>query len=167
MQREFEAFLRKHEGIVWKVAHAWCRQAADREDLAQEIGCQAWRSFSRFDPRRPFGTWLYRIALNVAISTDRKRKRRPAERLDDHPEPVGRVAEGPGGTESAERQSELFAVIDALNPVNRALLLLSLDEQPYAAIAEVLGLSETNVATRLSRLKQKLRDELSPEKGLQ
>jgi DNA-directed RNA polymerase specialized sigma24 family protein len=136
LQQRFATLLDQHAGIVWRVAYAWCRQSADRDDLVQEIHYQ-----------------LYRIALNVAISNDRRRKRTHEERLLDFPEPVGSIS--PPAEDG--RISELFQIIDGLDPTNRALLLLWLDDQSYAAIAEVLGLSETNVATRLSRLKQKLK----------
>ena len=153
LQQRFAALLDQHAGIVWRVAFAWCRQAADRDDLVQEIHYQLWRAFERYDPTRTFSTWMYRIALNVAISNDRRRKRSREERLQDVPEPAGSM---PHPAEDA-RIIELFQIIDGLDPTNRALLLLWLDDQSYAAIAEVLGLSETNVATRLSRLKQKLK----------
>jgi RNA polymerase sigma-70 factor (ECF subfamily) len=152
LQQSFSALLDQHAGFVWRVAFAWCRQATDREDLVQEIHYQLWRAFPRFDSNRTFSTWMYRIALNVAISNDRRRKRAREERLPDFPEPTGLM---PRPTEDS-RISELFQVVDGLDGTNRALLLLWLDNHSYAAIAEVLGLSETNVATRLSRLKQKL-----------
>lgn len=153
LQQRFATLLDQHAGIVWRVAYAWCRQSADRDDLVQEIHYQLWRAFDRYDPTRTFSTWMYRIALNVAISNDRRRKRTREERLLDFPEPVGSISP----TAEGGRISELFQIIDGLDPTNRALLLLWLDNQSYAAIAEVLGLSETNVATRLNRLKQKLK----------
>jgi RNA polymerase sigma factor (sigma-70 family) len=153
LQLRFATLLAQHAGIEWRVAYAWCRQAADRDDLVQEIHYQLWRAFSRNDSTRTFSTWMYRIALNVAISNDRRRKRSHEERLQDFPEPTGSM---PPAAEDG-RIVELFQIIDGLDPANRALLLLWLDDQSYAAIAEVLGLSENNVATRLSRLKQKLK----------
>ena len=153
LQQRFATLLAQHAGIVWRVAYAWCRQAADREDLVQEIHYQLWRAFDRYDTTRTFSTWMYRIALNVAISNDRRRKRTREDRLLDFPEPATSMPPPAGDG----RIVELFQIINGLDPTNRALLLLWLDDQSYAAIAEVLGLSETNVATRLSRLKQKLK----------
>lgn len=153
LQQRFATLLAQHAGIVWRVAYAWCRQATDRDDLVQEIHYQLWRAFDRYDSTRTFSTWMYRIAMNVAISNDRRRKRSREERLQDFPEPAGSMPLSAEG----ERIVELFQIIDGLDPTNRALLLLWLENQSYAAIAEVLGLSETNVATRLSRLKQKLK----------
>lgn len=160
-QQRFSRLLAEHAGIVWKVAYAWCRQTADRDDLIQEIHYQLWKAFDRYDSNRLFSTWMYRIALNVAISNDRRRKRSNEHRLLDFPEPMTTL---PQQTEN-ERFIELFQIIDGLDPTNRGLLLLWLDDQSYATIAEVLGLTETNVATRLSRLKQKLKTHFSSKEA--
>lgn len=164
-QQRFEALLREHLGIVLKVAGVYAHGRDERDDLAQEICAQCWRSFAGFDERRAkFSTWMYRVALNVAISHARHRKRDVAgqsEPLESHHlETIG--ADTP--EESDERLSALRAFIAELDELNRALILLYLEERPYAEIAEVLGLSETNVATKIGRIKQKLRNQLmTPE----
>lgn len=154
LERKFSDLLQQHVGIVWKVAFAWCRQSADRDDLVQEIHYQLWRAFPKFDASRQFSTWMYRIALNVAISADRRRKRSRELPLQDIPDPQGECGESVSGD---VRVNELFDVIGGLDSTNRAMLLLWLEDHSYAQIADILGLSETNVATRLSRLRQKLR----------
>jgi RNA polymerase sigma-70 factor (ECF subfamily) len=153
-KNEFSKLLDNHSGIVWKVAYAWCRQAADRDDLVQEIILQLWRAFPRFDRSRSFPTWMYRIALNVAISSVRRRSRFGQEPLSDALEPMVQ----PPCHEEQEQLEWLFATIESLEATDRALLLLWLDDYSYAGIAEVIGLTETNVATRLNRLKRKLKD---------
>ena len=67
-QTRFAALLEQHRGIVFKVAATYCRHRDDRQDVAQEIAAQLWRAYPGYDPTRPFSTWMYRIALNVAIS---------------------------------------------------------------------------------------------------
>lgn len=156
---KFSALLEQHAAIVWKVAYAWCRQAADREDLVQEIHYQLWRAFPRYDSTRLFSTWMYRIALNVAISTDRRLRRSRELALQDLPD----VPEPAAGTTDHGQVIELFNIIDGLDPTNRAMLLLWLEDHSYSQIAEVLGLSETNVATRLSRLRTKLKTQLKSQ----
>ena len=158
----FRALLERHRGIVFKVANTYASTQEDRADLAQEIAAQLWRAFPRYDVARSFSTWLYRIALNVGISALR---RRPAP---GRMEPLGvaheEIAAAPGLTpELAEQLRALDAVVARLDSLNRALLLLYLEERSHGEIAEILGISETNVATRLSRLKQRIRGELSPE----
>jgi len=157
----FGELLERHRGIVFKVANTYCRDPHDRADLAQEIVTQLWRSFRRYDGVRTFSTWMYRIALNVAISF-----RRSGGRHEQHLVPFDAqlhdVAAN-GTDESDERVRALHRCIDALDPLNRALLLLYLEERSYREIADILGLSETNVATKLGRLKQSIRNDMSEE----
>jgi len=160
-QQRFEALLREHMGIVFKVAGVYARGREERDDLAQEIAAQCWRSFAGYDSRRAkFSTWMYRVALNVAISSARRRKRDIAERFEPleirHVEMIG--AEAPD--EADERVTALRIFIAQLDDLNRALVLLYLEDRSYAEIAEVLGITETNVATKLNRIKQKLRGQM-------
>ena len=164
-QARFVTLLEQHRGIVLKIAHGYRRDPEDRRDLVQDISIQAWRSFDAFDPARSrFSTWLYRIALNVAISQVRSSslRQRHHDSLDD--EAIAAVADT-----SVQARDEthagiraLYAVIDRLDPLNRALMLLYLDERSHREIAEILGITETNVATKLHRLRQRIRDQLAP-----
>ncbi|MGQ4661037.1 sigma-70 family RNA polymerase sigma factor [Lysobacter sp. F6437] len=164
-QLRFASLLDQHRGIVLKVAHGYCRDPEDRRDLLQDISVQAWRAFPAFEPSRSrFSTWLYRIALNVAISQVRRvhLRQQHHDSLDDEaiaalPDPVARE---PGETDAGIRA--LYAVIDRLDPLNRALMLLYLDERSQREIAEILGITESNVATKLHRLRQRIREELAP-----
>ncbi len=162
-QQRFEALLHEHRRIVFKVAGLYSRSAADRDDLVQEISAQLWRSFGGYDETRAkFSTWMYRIALNVAISQARREHWSEADRFEPlqlhHLETVG------GGEpirEEDERLQALYAFIGQLDPLNRALILLYLEDRSYGEIADVLGISETNVATKINRIKQKLRGQMS------
>lgn len=162
-QQRFEMLLREHQRIVLKIAGAYAHSAHDRDDLAQDIAAQLWRSFGTFDASRAkFTTWMYRVALNVAISSLRSAKRSGAERLepldDTHLETVAGATETqPEALERHERLVALHDFIARLEPLNRALVLLYLDDRSYAEIADVLGISETNVATKLGRIRQTLR----------
>ncbi len=162
--QRFEALLREHRGIVFKVAGMYARDAEDRRDLAQEISAQLWRAFASFDPARGrFSTWMYRIALNVAISQWRRQAGPQVafEPLD------GYALENVVGTttidEPDERLVMLYRFIGGLDPLHRALILLYLEDRSHAEIAEVLGISETNVATKINRVKQRLRQQASRE----
>jgi RNA polymerase sigma factor (sigma-70 family) len=161
-QAEFHALLEAHRRIVFKVAGTYARHPEDRADLAQEIAAQLWRAFPGFDAARSrFSTWTYRIALNVAISQVRRQGLRHGlvEPLDDAHEDVA----GADGSEheAADAGRVLQRLIAGLEPLDRALLLLYLDERPQREIAEVLGISETNVATKIGRLKQRLREQMA------
>lgn len=160
-QGEFTALLERHRKIVFKVAATYAWHPEDRAELVQEIATQLWRGFSGYDPARSFSTWMYRIALNVAIS--QLRSSGPRERqqvaLDERQHDSADDAAADPEMDLGVRA--LNQVIAALDPLNRALLLLYLEERSSREIGEILGLSETNVTTRLSRLKRRIRNELT------
>ena len=148
----FENLLQQHTGILHKVTRAYCRDQHDREDLVQEIVLQLWRSFRNYDPALRFSTWMYRIAMNVAISRYRG-ARTSAVPLE---EAVALPAVD-GGSDPDETRL-LYDLIRGLDELNRALIVLYLDGHSHAEISTVLGLTTTNVATRINRVKEQLRD---------
>lgn len=157
-KESFGALLERHRGIVFKVANAYAHGADDRADLAQEIAAQLWRAYPRYDPERTFSTWMYRIALNVAISFVRIDVReRQSVPLDEELHDVA----GDGADHEKEQQVRaLRRFIAELPPLDRALMLLYLEDRSGREIAEVLGISESNVTTKLGRLKQRIRSEI-------
>jgi len=161
-QDEFRELLERHRGIVLKVANTYARTAEDRADLAQEISVQLWRAFPRYDAQRPFSTWMYRVALNVGISALRSRGARNRE-VALEPEHEAAALDSGDSPDDAVRIRALERAIARLDAMNRALLMLHLEERSYAEIAEVLGISETNVGTKLARLRQRMREELAKE----
>lgn len=155
MREHCQRLLQEHRGIVLKVASLYCHGAEDRRDLAQEIWTQAWKAFASWDPARPFPTWLYRVALNVAISHARASGVRAAVALDELDAEPG--VDGEAQREADDGVRQLYRCIERLDPLDRALMLLYLDERSQREIADVLGLSETNVATKIGRLKNRIR----------
>jgi RNA polymerase sigma factor (sigma-70 family) len=158
-QERFADLLERHRRIVFKVANTYVRQPEDRDDLAQEIAAQLWRAFPSYDDSRPFSTWMYRIALNVGISYVRSNARRIAHHMPLDDELHDRLAD-PRSDVAEGRERILYAFIDTLDPLHRALLLLYLDDHSYREISGILGITETNVATKISRLKQRIRNEV-------
>ena len=160
-QQAFGTLLQRHAGIVFKVANTYARLPEDRADLAQEIAAQLWRAWPKYDPARSASTWMYRVALNVAISHVRvqsMRNRHDAVPLDDALHDVADT--GAIDHESDQHLRLLQGFIARQPPLDRALLLLYLEDRPQREIAEILGISEANVSTKVGRLKQRLRDEL-------
>jgi RNA polymerase sigma factor (sigma-70 family) len=156
--REQERFLNLVEGhkkILYKVCHSYCRNPGDRDDLAQEIIVQLWRSFRAFDERARFSTWMYRIALNVAISFYRRESVRTRHVLPGSEHLLEAVDETGDRSEEVEM---LYQWIEELDPLNKALVILYLDGNNYQEIADIMGISQTNVATKISRLKQTMRE---------
>jgi RNA polymerase sigma factor (sigma-70 family) len=159
MRHSFMARVEAHPGIVHKVARAYCWSIDDRDDLVQDILAQAWRAYPSYDPARPFSTWLYRVALNVAISWVRNHVPRQRVTVPLDPD-LHDAGSPPFDPVAAERVRSLTEALRQLEPLDRALVLLYLDDHSHRDIAAVLGLSETNVATKLHRLKQRLRRRL-------
>ena len=162
-RQHFADLLERHRKIVFKVANTYAWHPDDRADLAQEIAAQGWRAFPGYDPARSFSTWLYRVALNVAISFVRSHslRQRHCVPLDEELHDVAAAGSDHAADHEAGQQLRaLQAFIARLDPLNRALLLLYLEDHSHRESAEILGISESNVATKLSRLRQRIRNEL-------
>jgi len=157
LQDEFQKLIEEHKKILYKVCNSYCRNRDARDDLAQEIIVQLWRSFERFDKRYRFSTWMYRIALNVAISFYRSESTRTRLVISDE-EQLVQAVDAPES--EPEEIAMLYRFIDGLDPLNKALALLYLNGNTYTEIASVLGISETNAATKINRLKNKMRHEM-------
>jgi RNA polymerase sigma-70 factor (ECF subfamily) len=155
---KFSARIGENQGILHKVAHAYCPNSEDRKDLVQEIVVQLWKSYDRYDARFKFSTWMYRVALNTAISAYRRTKRRTALVVPEA-DILSEPATEPADCAPDSRIEELHRIIGGLNELNRALMLLYLEDRSYQEIATILGITETNVATKLNRLKQRIRDQ--------
>jgi RNA polymerase sigma-70 factor (ECF subfamily) len=159
-QAAFVDRLDRHRGVLAKVAGAYCRDAAGREDLIAEIVAQLWRAYGRFDERAAFSTWMYRVAVNVAISFQRAEMRK-ARNVEPAEPAVLEMLPSPPGAESDDALALVREVIEELDELNRALMILYLDDNSYAEIATILGISETNVATKIGRIKQRLKRDIA------
>jgi RNA polymerase sigma-70 factor (ECF subfamily) len=158
-RQEFVALLEAHGAIVFKVANTYCRNPDDRADLVQEIAAHLWRAWPDYDATRRFSTWMYRIALNVAISfvrTDAPSRRAVVALDEAHDVADENIADH----EVNQHVRLLQTFIERQSAVDRALLLLYLEDRSQREIGEILGLSETNVSTKIGRLKQRIRHEL-------
>lgn len=160
-RQAFGELLQQHRGIVFKVANTYAGNPEDRADLAQDIAAQLWRAFPKYDSERRFSTWMYRIALNVAITFLRGdgQRRRHTVALD---EDLHDFADDCSDHEADQQVRELHRLIATFEPLDRALLLLYLEERSTREMAEVLGISESNVTTKIARLKRRIRDHVAP-----
>lgn len=159
-KERFGALLEEHRGIVLKVVGTYAFGPDDRADLAQEIAAQLWRAYPRYDTAHTFSTWMYRIALNVAISHVRAStyRNKHSVALDDALHDI--VDDNGIDLESGQRVRALHRFIRQLPKLDRALMLLYLEDRSTREIAEILGIGESNVTTKISRLKQRIRNEL-------
>jgi len=157
---EFLQLILENKGVILKICNAYCDNKDDREDLAQEIIFQIWKSGSSFNADSKFSTWMYRIALNVAISFYRKQQK--AGPLIPLSEMHLEIKEDLADMNEAEKKLTLLQrFISEMKELDRALTLLYFEEKSYQEIAGILGITETNTATRLSRIKQKLKQQFS------
>lgn len=154
-ETQFIQLLTANQGIIGKVCSIYCNYKEDYEDLFQEITYQAYKGFASFRGEAKFSTWLYRIALNTAMSSFRKKK--PQLDFVAHlPEDVIDTTK----TNNDEQQQLMYA-IKQLNETDRAIITLYLDELSYAEIAAIIGISENNVGVKINRIKNKLYNILS------
>lgn len=159
-QDRFLDLVEAHRRILYKVARAYGRSGADADDLAQEMAVQLWRSFPRYDPAFKFSTWMYRIALNVAISWLRRERTRTRHLVADGEQVLLALPAPEADAESSAGDlALLYAAIARFEPLDRALLMLYLDGVAQQEIGSVLGITATNVATKIGRLKDRLRAE--------
>ncbi len=154
----FKSWLTEHGGAVLKVARAYTLTADDCQDLVQEILLQVWRSLPRFQGRASASTWAYRVALNTALDWHRKEHRRQVRQQSILEVEDLSVAGSDGAQQAVQREvvERLYASIRQLPRTDAALVLLYLDDLSYRQIAEVLGISESNVGVKLNRAKKAL-----------
>lgn len=150
----FLALLDAHRRALLKVCWAYANASHDRDDLLQEIIGRLWSAFPRYDACRVFSTWMYRVALNVAIDFQRRQRRRGSRTG-----PLDADVADPSPNDPAREHQllDLRAPLDQQDDADRALLVLYLEGHAHREIGDVLGLSESNVGTRLNRLKQSMR----------
>jgi len=154
-ERLFRQWLGEHQGLLVKVVRAFAETPADQDDLFQEILLQVWLSVPNFRNDSKPTTWLYRVALNTALAWKRSEKRRGRQHPLPELEPAARTA-GVDGEPNGQIIDQLYAAIRALPLAKRALVVLYLDGFSYREIAEVVGISESNVGVSLNRIKREL-----------
>jgi RNA polymerase sigma-70 factor (ECF subfamily) len=158
-QHFFEYIIEQHKGILFKVACAYCPNGEDRQDLIQEMMIQIWQSIHRYNDQHNISTWLYRISLNVAISFYRK----SSTRTKKYTVLNEQMAEMPTEEKSENEQhlNLLEQFISELKEIDKALMILYLEDKSHTEIAEILGMSVSNVGTKIGRIKDKLKTRFS------
>ena len=161
IQEQFLELLKENNGIIHKVCHLYCHSAHDRQDLFQEILLQLWKAFPKFRNESKISTWMYRIALNTAISDFRKQQRRISTVDEALPESVGLYDHDP--IEQKERLVVLQRAVNRLSDIEKALVMLYLEEKDYQEMEEVLGINQANLLVKMNRIKEKLRRQVEQE----
>ena len=150
-KEEFLTLVLHNKKIIYKICYSYCRNPEDRKDLAQEIIIQLWKSSGKYNKQYKLSTWIYRVALNVAISFYRNENRRvvSTSHLDEN---IFEMVDSNDDYEELESNiKNLYQFIDQLGELNKALMLLYLKNHNYKEMSEILGITETNVATKIIR----------------
>jgi RNA polymerase sigma factor (sigma-70 family) len=156
----FLKIIDANKGIIFKVANFYCRDEENRKDLIQEIILQLWLSFPKYDPSFKLSTWMYRIALNVAISFYRKENRR-GRISQPFPKEIISIPAEKLSQDQNEDLDLLQKFIRELKEIDRAVILLYLEGNSHQEISDILGLSISNVSTKVSRIKQALKQKFA------
>ena len=156
----FLSVVESNKGVLYKIANSYCKDAEDRKDLVQEIIVQLWKSYENYNDQYKYSTWIYRISLNVAISFYRHegRRKRFSNPLSDG---IINFVHNYETSELEDDISFLQQLISELKEIDKALMLLYLDQKSYKEIAEIIGISESNVATKIGRIKTVLKQKFS------
>jgi RNA polymerase sigma factor (sigma-70 family) len=155
IEKEFERQIRENESLLHKVCRIYAVIEADRQDLFQEIVIQLWKAYPKFKGHSKFSTWLYRVAINTAITGLRKKNDaivsyEPAN-LPSH------VADENLNYEVEEKLEQLYVAVNALNDVDKAIVILYMEDRSYEEMEEILGITQGNLRVKMNRIKDRLR----------
>lgn len=159
-KEKFIEIITTNQNLLYKICNSYCPNPDYRRDLEQEILMQLWKSIKKFDGRVKITTWMYKIALNTAISHYRKDSKRIDKPVDIDNSVIS-LPDFEYDSQIDEKITILYKVIEQLSKMDKALMLLYLDNYKHKEIAEILGISESNVATKISRIKKSLKEQIS------
>lgn len=150
-EKQFEELVKQYKRTIYSVCYMFSRDKEEINDLFQEILVRLWLGFDQFEQRSSVSTWVYRIALNTAINSDKRAKRRPQTvPLSTDIDPYDPQ------DSSFEQIRQLYALINQLDVMDRGLVLLWLEGIGYDEIAAIMGITVANVGIKLHRIKEKL-----------
>lgn len=155
---DFVSIIKDNKNLIYKISCAYCTNPYYQKDLQQEILLQVWKSLKIFDGRVKISTWIYRVALNTAISYYRNECKQK-KRKSNYDISAISIFDQEYNSEDDLKIKMLYKFIESLNALDKALILLYLDNKKYKEISEILGITETNVATKISRIKKFLKEQ--------
>ena len=160
LEKNFLSELEKNQNIAHKICRIYTTNQDAHNDLFQEITIQLWKNYPKFRGDSKFSTWMYRVALNTAISLYRKSSRRvKTQDIDD----VAFKIKSTDYDDTEEQQlKSLYKAIHQLNDIEKALIFLYLEDKPYKEVSETLGISSVNARVKMNRTKEKLKSILNP-----
>lgn len=161
MEKKFVKIITENQGIIHKVCSVYCDSEEDRRDLFQEILAQLWKSFPSFREESKFTTWMYRVALNTAITSFKKTKRQP----DHNGLAIDQVqlAHEEYDPATDEQMRLLHQAVAQLSGIEKSIILLFLENKSYEEIAEITGITQNYVRVKMNRIKHKLKKQMNTE----
>ena len=160
LESKFLVDFEKNQNIVHKVCRIYTTNQDAHNDLFQEVVIQLWKNYGKFRGDSKFSTWMYRVALNTAISLYRKSTRNiKTQDIDDVSYKIQTIEYD--DTEEIQLKA-LYKAIHKLNDIDKALIFLYLEEKPYKEISETLGITQVNARVKMNRAKEKLKNILNP-----
>ena len=151
--QEFTELIEQNQGIIYKVSGMYCDDETCRKDLFQDILLQIWKSYPTYTGQSKFSSWMYRVALNTAISQFRKEKKNGKDVIREIPV---NISENDSYKEKEERAEILHRAISKLSKAEKSIIILYMDDYPYEEISEIIGISISNVGVKINRIKKKL-----------
>jgi RNA polymerase sigma-70 factor (ECF subfamily) len=160
LEHQFVSELESNQNIVHKVCSLYTNDAHSHNDLFQEISIQLWKAYPKFRGESKFSTWMYRVALNTAITLYRKSKKRV--RTQEYDSVLFKIKADQYDDTQEQQLKLMYGAIKQLNDIDKALVFLYLENKDYAEISGNLGISELNARVKMNRIKNKLRTILNP-----
>jgi RNA polymerase sigma-70 factor (ECF subfamily) len=154
-EKQFEQLIKEHERLIYKVCRMYAYTAADRQDLFQDIVTQLWNAFPKFKGEAKFSSWLYRVSINTAITGLRRKK--DFIRSVEHTALPANISDD-NSNDAEERLQEMYKAIEQLNAIEKAIVMLYLEDKTYEDMEDILGINQGNLRVKMKRVKDKLRN---------
>ncbi|WKS95555.1 RNA polymerase sigma factor [Riemerella columbina] len=160
LEADFVQLLKEHQRLVHKVCRIYTDHPEDHEDLFQDIVMQLWHAYPQFRAEAKFSTWAYRVALNTAMTLHRKKSKQP--RIDTEKEIHHLFSKADQNHDENEKIDALYQAIHLLSDIEKALIMLFLEDHSYREIGNILGISEGNARIKMMRTREKLKQLIKP-----
>jgi RNA polymerase sigma factor (sigma-70 family) len=154
-EKQFEKLISDHKSLLYKICRVYAYTDADRQDLFQEIVIQLWKAYPNFKGNAQFSTWLYRVAINTAITGLRKKKHEITSY--ESVSRIEHISDDNSAVATEDQLQQLYKAIEQLSDVEKAIVMLYMEDRPYTEMEDILGISQGNLRVKMTRIKEKLR----------
>jgi RNA polymerase sigma factor (sigma-70 family) len=160
-KEHFIQILKDNKGIIYKVINTYCKESDEKKDLEQEIVIQLWKSFQSYNSDYKISTWIYKIAMNISISYYRSNLNRKSKTISINESIFQEIESENNSDELEDNRRLLHEFMNQLNEFDKQILILYFDDLSYKEIADIVGITETHVGTKINRINKKLQEDFS------